>query len=156
MDDPLYIGNEMVQFDRKNRDFYDSLTPEQQKKFSPYLMVRWGSLVAGGADYQAYYIMSCNERLNKNFFEINTTQHKKLQWLVATTVSPDMGTFKHPWIGLPKKAASNTRAAKFLREIYPHLQDDEIDLMSEINDKDDFKRLARDHGWSDERIKKEL
>ena len=65
--DKLHISNEMLEFDRKNRDFFDSLSEEEQKKFSPYLMIRWGSTVSGSEDMQAYYLMSVNEKLNKNF-----------------------------------------------------------------------------------------
>jgi len=152
MSDPLNIRNEMAQFDRKNRDFYDSLTDEERKKFSPFLMIRWGSSVGGVADLQAYYVMSCNERLNKHFFDVNTAQHKKLQWLLATTVSPGMGTQYHQWIA-PKKRENNNKTIKFLRELYPELKEDEIKLMSELNTKDDLKQHARQLGWDDKRIK---
>ena len=43
--DKLSIGNEMAQFDKKNREFYDNLTPEEKKKFSNFLMIRYGSSV---------------------------------------------------------------------------------------------------------------
>ena len=66
--DKLNIANEMLQFDRKNRGFYDDLTEDEQKKFSPFLMVRWGADVQGSPELQAYYLMSVNERLNKHFF----------------------------------------------------------------------------------------
>jgi hypothetical protein len=66
--DKLSIANEMAQFDRKNRQFYDDLTDEERKKFSNYLMIRWGSSVHGIADLQEYYLLSCNQRLNKHFF----------------------------------------------------------------------------------------
>lgn len=154
-EDKLSIKNEMAQFDRKNREFYDSLTDEEKKKFSPFLMIRFGATVTGDPDLQAYYLMSCNERLNKNFFDVNTTQHKKLQWLMATTVSPGMGNQYHQWIKLGKKATDN-KSVKFLRELYPHLKDDELKLMSEINDKDDLKEYARGLGWADKDIKKDL
>jgi hypothetical protein len=45
---------------------------------------------------------------------------------------------------------------KFFRELYPHLKDDEITLMASINDKDDIKRMARELGWDDKRIKADL
>ena len=35
--DKLSIQNEMNSFDLKDRSFYDSLTDEERKKFSPYL-----------------------------------------------------------------------------------------------------------------------
>jgi len=155
MSDPLNIRNEMAQFDRKNRSFYDSLTDEEKKKFSPFLMIRWGSAVQGAADLQAYYVMSCNENLNKHFFDVNTAQHKKLQWLMSTTVSPGMGPQYHQWIA-PKKRESNNKAVKFLRELRPELKEDEIKLLSELNDKDALKQYARELGWDDRRIKSDL
>ena len=113
--DKLAISNEMLQFDRKNREFYDDLTEEEKKKFSPYLMIRWGSTVEGDPDLQAYYLMSANERLNKHFFDISTTHHKKFQWLLATTVSPGMGKQYHKWLSGTKKENTN-KASRFLRD----------------------------------------
>ena len=155
MSDKLNIANEMAQFDNKNRDFFDQLTPEEQKKFSPFLMIRWGATVEGSPDMQAYYLMSVNEKLNKNFFDVSTTQHKKLQWLMATTVSPGLGKQYHKWLA-GKKKEGNSKANKFFRELYPHLKEDEIELLGRLNSKDDLKRLAKEHGWDDKRIKAEL
>ena len=50
--DKLGIANEMAQFDRKNRGFYDELTEEERRKFSNYLMIRWGSSVEGTREVQ--------------------------------------------------------------------------------------------------------
>ena len=99
--------------------------------------------------------MSCNEKLNKHFFDISTSQHKKLQWLMATTVSPGLGKQYHKWLA-GKKKESNNKAAKLFRELFPHLKEDDIELLGRLNGKDDLKRLAKEHGWTDERIKKEL
>jgi hypothetical protein len=151
----LDIKNEMAQFDNKNRDFYDSLSEEEKKKFSPYLMIRWGATVEGNADMQAYYLMSLNERLNKNFFDISTSEHKKFQWLLATTVSPGMGKMYHPWLAAKKKE-NNNKLHKFIRELHPHMKEDEIELFGRLNTKDDLKQLARAHGWDEKRIKAEL
>lgn len=153
MEDKLNIGYEMAMFDTKNREFFDDLTDEEKKKFSPFLMIRWGSLVGGDADMQAYYLMSTNERLNKHYFDISTTSHKKFQWLLATTVSPGMGKMRHNWLAAPKRGIGNNKAEKFFAEIYPHAKPDEIKLMAKLNDKSDIKQLAREHGWDDKRIK---
>lgn len=161
--DKLDIKNEMSKFDRKDRNFYDSLSDEERKKFAPFLMIRYGSSVGTSnrltaeENYflQAYYLKSTNENLNKHFFDVNTTQHKKLQWLLATTVSPNMGDQFHQWIA-PKKKTTDNKAVKFLRELYPHLREDDIKLLSEINDKDQLKEYARGLGWADKDIKKEL
>ena len=151
----LYIGNELAALDYKDRGYFDSMTDEEQKKFSPFLMIRWGSVVEGDADMQAYYLMSVNERLNKNFFEVNTTQHKKLQWLMATTVSPGMGKQRHTWMAAGKKE-NNSKVYKFLREIYPTYKEDEIELLAELSTKDELRELAKQHGWDDKQIKEVL
>lgn len=153
MSDKLNIANEMRAFDSKDRMFYDELSDEERKKFSNYLMIRWGSSVQGSTELQQYYLMSCNENLNKNFFDIS--QHPKLQWLSATTVSPGLGNFRHDWIKA-KKRESNNKTVKFLKNFYPNYKDDELELLAAINTQEDLKALARKHGWDDKRIKSEL
>ena len=134
--DKLSINNEMAQFDRKNREFYDSLTDDEKKKFSNFLMIRYGSSVNGSADLQHFYLIATNERLNKHFFAIN--RHPKLQWLCATTVSPDMGTMRHNWISPKKKEPGASGIKKQLAELYPNMKQDEIELMASINTKKDI------------------
>ena len=144
MTDKLNIANEMAQFDRKNRRFYEELTDEERKKFSNYLMIRWGSSVQGSRELQEFYLIATNERLNKHFFDIN--RHPQLQWLCATTVSPDMGAQRHQWIAPKKKEAGVTGIKKQLAELFPHLKDDEIELMSKINTKKDIDAYVKDMG----------
>lgn len=154
MSDKLNIANEMRAFDTKHRTFYRELTEEERKKFSTYLMIRWGSSVQGSTELQQYYLLSCNENLNKHFFDLS--RHPELQWLSATTVSPGMGTFRHDWIKQKKRESSNNRVVKFLRQIYPDYKEDELELLAAINNINDIKKLAREHGWDDKRIKSEL
>jgi hypothetical protein len=144
MSDKLNISNEMRQLDAKNRDFYDELTPEERKKFSTFLMVRWGSAVDGSQEIQEYYVQSTNHYLNKHFFTMH--RHPKLQWLMATAVSPGMGAMRHNWIAPKKKEAGASAIKKQLRELYPHFKDDEIDLMAELTDKKELAQLQRAHG----------
>jgi hypothetical protein len=142
--DKLSIQNEMTQFDRKNRAFYDELTVEDRKKFSNYLMIRWGSSIQGNAELQGYYLQSSNYYVNKHFFAIN--RHPKLQWLCATAVSPGLGTQRHQWIAPKKKEAGASGVKKQLAELYPHLKDDEIELMAKINTKKDIDAYLKKLG----------
>ena len=144
MSDKLNIGNEMRQLDAKNRDFFDELTPEERKKFSTFLMVRWGSDVNSSREIQEYYVQSTNHYLNKHFFTMH--RHPKLQWLMATAVSPGMGAMRHNWIAPKKKEAGASAIKKQLRELYPHFKDDEIDLMAELTDKKEIAQLQRAYG----------
>ena len=134
----------MMCFDRKDRDFYSSLTDEERKKFSNYLMIRWGSSIQGNAELQHYYLQSSNHYVNKHFFAIN--RHPKLQWLCATAVSPGLGTQRHQWIAPKKKEAGASGIKKQLAELYPHLKDDEIELMAKINTKKDIDAYVKELG----------
>jgi hypothetical protein len=134
----------MRQFDRKNRDFWDELTAEEKKKFSNYLMIRWGSSVDGSRDLQEFYVIATNERLNKHFFDIG--RHPKLQWLLATTVSPNLGTPRHPWIAPKKKEAGLSAKRRALMEIFPHYKDDEIDVMAKITTQKEIDAYNREAG----------
>ena len=144
MSDKLNIANEMRQLDRKNRNFYRDLTDEERKKFSNYLMIRWASCVEGSREMQEFYLISTNERFNKHFFNIN--KHPELQWLCATTVSPDMGTPRHSWIPLKKKEAGASSIKKQLAELFPTYKDDEIALLAQLTTKKELDQHIRDHG----------
>ena len=112
-------------------------------------MIRYGSSVlASGSDrdrlIQEYYLQSCNENLNKHFFAIN--RHPKLQWLCATTVSPGDGVKRHQWIAPKKKEPGAGSIKKQLAELYPHLKDDELELMAKINTKKDIDAYIKQLG----------
>ena len=140
----LSIQNEMAQFDHKNRGFYDSLTDEERKKFSNYLMIRWGSAVQGSSELQEFYLVATNERLNKHFFAIN--KHPKLQWLAATSVSPGMGSHRHQWIAPKKKEAGSNEVKKFLLEQFPTMKLSDIESLASITTKSDIKEVLKNKG----------
>lgn len=144
MSDKLNIANEMRVFDHKVRSFYDDLTVEEKKKFSNYLMIRWGSSVTGSRELQEFYVIATNERLNKNFFDLS--RHPKLQWLLATTVSPGMGTQRHQWIAPRKKEPGAGSMKKQLAELFPQYKDDEIDLLATITTKKELDAYIKQLG----------
>ena len=149
----LDIINEMAQLDLRNRGFYDELTDEERKKFSTYLMLRWGSVVNGIPELQQYYLQAMNERVNKRFFDIN--KHPKLQWLLLTTVSPNMGKHRHEWMAYSGKTAKNKRAQKML-ELYPHIKSDEAELLADKITDEQYKAMLVELGYSDKEIKEAM
>lgn len=149
----LDIINEMAQLDLRNRGFYDELNDEERKKFSTYLMLRWGSVVVGIPELQQYYLQAMNERVNKRFFDIN--KHPKLQWLLLTTVSPNMGKHRHEWIAYNGKTAKNKRAQKLI-ELYPHIKNDEAELLSQTITDEEYKSMLIERGYTDKEIKEAM
>jgi hypothetical protein len=145
--DKLNIKNEMREFDRKNRGFYDSLTDEERKKFSNYLMIRWGSAVQGSRELQEFYVIATNERLNLHFFSVN--RHPRLQWLMATTVSPGMGTFDHPWIAPKKRETGSNEIKKQLLALYPTMKIRDIETLATLVDRKELREHLSEHGDPD-------
>jgi len=143
----LSIRNEMQQFDRKNRGFYDELTDEERKKFSNYLMIRWGSAVRGSRELQEFYVIATNERLNRHFFAVN--RHPRLQWLMATTVSPGLGVQDHPWIAPKKKETGSNEVKKMLLDLYPAMKISDIETLATLVDRKELKEHLREHGRTD-------
>lgn len=143
----LSIRNEMQQFDRKNRLFYDELTDDERKKFSNYLMIRWGSAVRGSRELQEFYVIATNERLNRHFFAVN--RHPRLQWLMATTVSPDLGAQDHPWIAPKKKETGSNEVRKMLLDLYPTMKISDIETLAALVDRKELKEYLREHGSPD-------
>jgi hypothetical protein len=142
--DKLSINNEMAQLDKKRRGFYDELTDQERKKFSTYLMIRWSSAVEGSRDLQEFYVIAANQRLNKHFFSVN--RHPKLQWLMATAVSPDIGVQRHRWIAPKKKDSNNTVVQKRLAELFPNMKTTDIENWSRLVTPAELKQYDRDHG----------
>lgn len=149
----LDIANEMRAFDRKDRNYMDDLDESEAKKFSPYILMRWGANVEGDPDLQEWYLRSTNERVNINFFDIKS-EHKKLQWLMCTTVSPNMGSVRHYWLSTKKEDRVSTPTIKLLRRLYPNAKLDELELLAKINSLAEIKEYATLHGLDDRDIKK--
>lgn len=134
----------MRQFDLKNRSFYDELTDEERKKFSNYLMIRWGSAVHGSRELQEFYVIATNERLNKHFFEVS--KHPKLQWLMATSVSPGLGAQRHQWIAPKKKETGSNEIKKALMDLYPTMKIADIETLAALTDKKELREYLKSHG----------
>ena len=134
----------MRELDLKSRSFYNDLSDEERKKFSNYLMIRWGSSVTGPSELQHYYLVSLNERLNKHFFSIN--RHPALQWLCASTVSPGMGVHNHIWIAPKKKDSADNEIKKMLTLLMPNAKLSDIDTLSKLVTKEEVRDFVRLHG----------
>jgi hypothetical protein len=124
--------------DRKDYSYYDNLTPEQQKKFVPYMMLLWMSAIKGAEGVQRYYVMSVNEYANKHFFSEHIQKHPKLQWLMLCASSPGLGSQFHQWIPNIKDKVSKLQEPAKLKDIkeyytkiYPKASSSDVQQVSE-------------------------
>lgn len=149
----LSLARQFRAMDSKQRDFLESLDEEERKEYSSFLAIKYAANVEGIPELEEYQIMATNERANPHYLALS--RHPKLQWLLLTSISPGMGNHNHYWLRANAKRGSN-RLRNFVEKLYPHLSEDEVDLMISINTVEDFRTLARDLGWDDRRIRDEL
>ena len=119
--------------DRKDYDYYDRLTAEQQKKFAPYMMLMWMSTVSN-QHIQKEYILKTNKIANTYFFNDNVKKHPKLQWLMLCASSPLKGKQYHKWIPHIRDALSKLHEnikgdeiKDYYKKLYPQATKDLLD-----------------------------
>lgn len=129
----------LAAIDKKDYGYYDRLTEEQKKKFTPYMLIVWASNVKGNRDLQNYYVQSVNHYANKYYLDENITKHPKLQWLMLCAASPGMGKQFHQWIPQIKEKVSKLKEqAKhkdikdYYKKVYPKTEDDVINEIATL------------------------
>lgn len=104
--------------DNKDYGWYDRLTPEQQKKFNPFMLLKWISVVKGSQDLQHYYIASTNHAANKHYLNTDIAKnHPKLQWLMLCAASPGINKQYRQWIPHIKESVTKLKEKASVKEI---------------------------------------
>jgi hypothetical protein len=147
----LDIKRELNAVDLKNYNFYDNLTDEEKKAFSPYLLMRYISNVQGDRDTQEWFIEMTNELVNKHHWTLSKN-HKPLLWKLFAGIGTG-ATAYHPYLAASKKEKAN-KIEKLLCEIYPARKMDEIKLLASMMDKKDIEELFDKMGF-DKKQRKE-
>jgi hypothetical protein len=137
--------------DRRQADWFDNLDAEQQKDFEPWMAMRFASSVDGTPGIKEHYLLCTNDFVNRNFGAISIKEHKELHWLCLRTVGIGKSVI-HPFIKPPKRATKN-KLQVWLIEQFPHLSNDEIDLMIAVNSKEAFKDYAKQLNLDPKQIK---
>jgi hypothetical protein len=129
----------LAALDKKDYGYYDRLSPEQQKKFSPYMMIQWLCSVKGSGDVQAYYLQSTEYHANKYFFNENIQKNPKLAWLMLCAASPGIGKQYRQWVpSIKEKVISLKELAKhkdikeYFQKIYPKVNDGDLTELSTV------------------------
>jgi hypothetical protein len=124
--------------DNKDYEYFDRLTPEQQKKFVPFMMLHWMSAIKANEGLSRYYVMSAAEYANKYMFNENVQKHPKLQWLMLCSASPGLGKQFHQWIPHIKMNVSKLKETakvkdvkEYFKKVYPKTSDSDLTELSQ-------------------------
>ncbi len=135
--------------DLRDKNFYDNMSEEDQKLYSPFLFMKYMASVKGPLWMQEHYVETINECVNKHLWTIS--KYKKFAWMLTAMCGVEQAQF-HPWLGSKKKTGNNDKQ-KLLSQLYENMKLDDIETLAEINDKKELKELAKDFGQDDKQIK---
>ena len=135
--------------DMRNKNHFDKMSEQDQKLYSPFMLMKYMASVKGEQWMQEHYVEMINECVNKHLWTIS--KYKKLSWMLTAMCGVEEQQF-HPWLGSKKKTGNNDKQ-KMLSTLYENMKQDDIELLAEINDKKELKELARDFGNDDKQIK---
>ena len=148
----LDIKRELNAVDQKNYDFYDNLTEDEKKAFSPYILMRYtASVQMPDRDIQEWYLEMTNEMVNKNHWDLSK-KHKALLWKLFAATGTGVNCY-HPYLAAGKKEKAN-KIEKLLCELYPAMKMADVKLMASMMDKKDREELFDKMGF-DKKQRKE-
>ena len=137
--------------DRGDKNFYNSLTPDEQKEIVPLILMRWMSFLGDQSTKKEWAIIAVNDLVNIGFWELSKN-HKELQWLLLCVGS--LGTKQyHQWVPGKSRKGGNGAISDFFRELYPDINEIEVDILKQNYNNDTFKQLLYDAGKSDREVK---
>jgi hypothetical protein len=140
----LDIKRELRAVDTRDKDFYDSLSDQEKKEFSPYILMRYVSNVQGDQDVQEWFLEMTNEMVNKNHWTLSKN-HKPLLWKLFAGCGTGVSAY-HPYLAAGKKQKA-VKIEKLIAELNPSMKMEDIKLLASMMDKNDIQELFDKLGY---------
>lgn len=125
--------------DKKDYGYYDRLTVEQQKKFNPFMLLYYMSMVKSNAQTQRYYLLNTEYSANKYMFNEHIAKHPKLQFYMLCAISPGLGKQFHQYIPHIRERVTKLKESPkpkeikdYFKKIYPSSSDDDLSMISQV------------------------
>ena len=148
----LPLNEIFMAMDMDAKGAFDEWSDEERKELNFWLLNRYASSVAGSRDAKEWAVVATNEYYNKNW-NILGTRHPKLQWqLLCATHNASRKSRQHVWQGLKQKGG-DVKVVKWLKEMFPNMKEDEVNLLATISTKAELKQYAEDHGLDKKDVK---
>ena len=148
----LPLNEIFMAMDMDAKGAFDEWSDEERKELNFWLLNRYASSVAGSRDAKEWAVVSTNEYYNKNW-NILGTRHPKLQWqLLCATHNASRKSRQHVWQGLKQKGG-DVKVVKWLKEMFPNMKEDEVDLLAKLSTTKELKQYAEDLGMDKKDVK---
>jgi hypothetical protein len=140
----LDIKRELNAADQKNYNFYQNLTDEEKKAFSPFILMRYTANVQGDRDTQEWFLEMTNEMVNKHHWVLSKN-HKNLLWKLFAGVGTGTNAY-HPYLAAGKKEKAN-KIEKLIAELNPAMKMSDIKILASMMTKQDKEEMFDSMGF---------
>jgi hypothetical protein len=148
------IKQEMGAIDRRRFGWYNSLTDDERKSLSMWVLQRWTTCTSSKVDeINEHYLTLTNDIVNVHFNAMS--KHPELQFRLMQ-ISGIGSEQPRTWIKPMKKKkeiSRNPKLFEFYEKQFPYFSDDEIEQLISIQDRDDQNELLAEHGLNAKEIK---
>ena len=146
----LDLKEVLAAIDRNDKKYYSKLTPEEQKAYSPFVLLRFMSSLGDQSPNIKWAILATNDLVNLGFWSLSS--HPELQHLLFCVTGLGRNQYR-PWIAPNSKKNKNKKIIEFWENLYPGINDDEIDILNLEYTVEEFKEFAIDSGVDKSEIK---
>jgi hypothetical protein len=125
--------------DTRQKDFFANLSEEERKGFSPWLVQRYlSSAESTSQEIIEHYLIMTNDIVNVNFSDVKDPE---MTWKLMSIVGVGR-SMKHPYVAPGKGKKKKQNAFKqWLNDLYPHLDDQELDIWISNLDKESARSM---------------
>lgn len=146
----LELSRVLNALDTGNRDFYNKLTSEEKKAYTPLILMRYMSSLGDQSRNKEYAIIATNDLVNIGFWQLS--KYPDLQHLLLCAASLGSKQY-HQWIPVKNNRTKESEIDEFFVELYPDINKDELNILKSFYNKESFYQLLVDAGKSDTEIK---
>lgn len=147
----LSLDATLQAIDRRDFGYYDGLTPEEKKAYSPFVLMRYMSSLSPQSSMQAYAVLATNDLVNLGFF--NLGKHPELQHMLMCLAGTGRKQYR-PYIGAKASKGSKTTVLDdLLMGLYPGCNATELAILKNQLDLEGIRQLGKDAGLSDKELK---
>lgn len=141
----LDIKSMMRAVDSRDKTWYDRLSDEDKKLYSPYMTMKWTAAVEHKERaIQEFYIEEVNENVNKHLWTLSKN-HKSLLWRLTAMCGSTFQMF-HKWFYPKKTKTSEKSKMKELQIMFPTTKQQDLDVLDATLSTKQFNDLKQQYG----------
>jgi hypothetical protein len=137
--------------DKGLTEYYDNLTDQERKAFSPLVIQRWLSVVSDQNPLQAYHVIALNDLVNMGLFQLQK-EHTELLWKLMCVAGSGKRQ-QHAWIANKRSSGTTPRLDAWIRSHHAHVNDLELQILRHSRTAAEWEQHIKSSGASDGEIK---